>query len=350
MVRRLPDLLETFHSLNLQETYGGHAIHFLLLLFFMALTVMLFFSNGIILYAGLMRSAETDFLLAAPVPISAVFAYKYFEAMAYASWALLLLAIPLLAAFTAAGGLPLWFLPIFLVFLLTFIPIPAAAGAIVRRARRPVRPQAPGRVLAGAMIVLALGGVWWLIQLARLGPGLVGNPWQAPDRIFEKLQLVDHPLMPGYWLTRGLEHASNSADWWDFNFREAAFYFGVTLVNALFLNTWAVIIGSRVLRRMTETAAARRHGEDVAPHAGPDRRGRVRVPAAALAAAHRQGFAPLPPRPGAVEPVPHLPAAAGDVHVQRARGSTSTFPTWATNPTAGRAREPPRAGRCCWRG
>ena len=64
----------------------------------MALTVMLFFSNAIILYGGLTRSREMDFLLAAPVPTSAVFLFKYVEAAVYASWAPLLLALPLLAS------------------------------------------------------------------------------------------------------------------------------------------------------------------------------------------------------------------------------------------------------------
>mgnify|MGYP005838268373 CR=1 FL=1 len=239
---------ETFARLQLQETYGGHAIHFLLLLFFMALTVMLFFSNAIILFTGLTRSREMDFLMASPAPPGAIFLYKYVEAMAYASWALLLLAVPLVTAFTTAMRLPDWFVLVFLAFLLVFIPIPAAAGSAAALLVGRFAPRQPMRILAAGLAVVLAGLAYWLYLLYQVGPGQMVSPWDAINRIFERLRFMDNPAMPGYWLTQGLEHASNH------RYADAGFYFAVTATNALFLNTWVVVLGRRLIGPIAASA------------------------------------------------------------------------------------------------
>jgi ABC-2 type transport system permease protein len=246
-------LLRTFRALQLQETYGGHALHFLLLLLFMALTVMLIFSNAIILYTGLTRSREMDFLVASPTPTASIFSYKFFESTCHASWALLLLAAPLIAAFTDAAGLPAWYLPVFLLFLLTFIPVPAAVGAIGALLVGRFAPRHPIRVLIGAGVSVLAALAVWAMSLYRSGTsgGRFVGPWQLLDRIFEHLQLMDHPAVPGYWLTQGLESASN------YRFADASYYYGVLLVNAVFWCTWAVVLGRVWMIPMMDATAGR---------------------------------------------------------------------------------------------
>ena len=60
---------------------------------------MLIFSTGIILYTGLFQSRGGAYLLTTPAAPDRIFAYKFFEAMAYSSWAFLLLGSPMMVSF-----------------------------------------------------------------------------------------------------------------------------------------------------------------------------------------------------------------------------------------------------------
>src|SRR5262245_28817602 len=87
-------------------------------LMFVALTVLLVFSTGIILYSSLFASAESSFLLSSPLQADQIFAYKYQSAVAFSSWAFVLLGSPILIAYGLAIGAPWYFylvLPLFFV-------------------------------------------------------------------------------------------------------------------------------------------------------------------------------------------------------------------------------------------
>jgi hypothetical protein len=59
---------------------------------FVSLSVLLIFSSGIILYSSLFSSPETSFLLSTPLRPDQIFAYKFQGAVAFSSWAFVLLA------------------------------------------------------------------------------------------------------------------------------------------------------------------------------------------------------------------------------------------------------------------
>src|SRR5437588_6626625 len=75
---------------------------------FLALTIMLTFSTAIILYSSLFTSPESSFLLSTPIPEEHIFVYKYQAAVAFSSWAFVLLGSPILLAFglEVDGGAP----------------------------------------------------------------------------------------------------------------------------------------------------------------------------------------------------------------------------------------------------
>src|SRR5207253_1080823 len=75
-------------------------------LLFLTLTVMLLFSTALVLHSSLFASAEAQFLLQTPVPADRVFAYKYQGALAFSSWAFLLLGAPVLVAYGLIYGGP----------------------------------------------------------------------------------------------------------------------------------------------------------------------------------------------------------------------------------------------------
>ena len=83
---------EGFHYLNDEKIpFSGTIIGTLFDVLFLSLAVMLTFSSGIILYSSLFGSSETAFLLSTPANDDQVFAYKFQGAIAFSSWAFVLL-------------------------------------------------------------------------------------------------------------------------------------------------------------------------------------------------------------------------------------------------------------------
>jgi ABC-2 type transport system permease protein len=105
-------------------------IEHLFSMFFLSLLVMLFFSTGIIMYAGLYQSREAAFLLTLPASSDRVFAYKFLEAIAFSSWGFLLLVSPMMVAYGITVPASASFYGIFLLYLLAFVLIPGGLGAV----------------------------------------------------------------------------------------------------------------------------------------------------------------------------------------------------------------------------
>ncbi len=80
-------------------------------LFFMALGMMLTFSNGIIAFTSLFKSEETEYLFSCPLPAGKIFTYKLYEGIVFSSWAFLFLSAPMLAAFAVTFDTPWYFFP-----------------------------------------------------------------------------------------------------------------------------------------------------------------------------------------------------------------------------------------------
>src|SRR5262249_51111306 len=100
-------------------------------LLFLALAFMLVFSGSIILYSSLFSSDETAFLLSTPIPADRVFAYKYQGAIAFSSWAFVLLGSPVLIAYGLVFGVPWYFYVLLPLFFVGFLLLPGSVGALL---------------------------------------------------------------------------------------------------------------------------------------------------------------------------------------------------------------------------
>ena len=100
---------------------------------FGSLTMLLIFSTGIIIYSSLFASQESAFLLTTPVPDDHVFSYKLQGAIAFSSWAFVLLGSPVLIAYgmVVKGGASWPYYPSLVLFFLGFILIPGTVGALL---------------------------------------------------------------------------------------------------------------------------------------------------------------------------------------------------------------------------
>ena len=123
-----------FHELRVRWDFplDGRFLEMVFDFLFLALTIMLTFSTAIILYSSLFSSPESWFLLAAPIADDRIFAYKYQGAVAFSSWAFVLLGSPILIAYglEVGGGAPWYFYAVMPLFFLGFVFLPGSLGAL----------------------------------------------------------------------------------------------------------------------------------------------------------------------------------------------------------------------------
>ena len=128
--------------------------------FFASLMVMLLFSSGIIMYTNLYRSPEAAFLLTTPARPERIFSYLFQEAMWFSSWGFLLLGSPMLVAAGVVVGAPWHYYALLLPFMLSFLYIPAALGAILCLLIVDRLGGFVGRRCAGLRAAVAVGLLW----------------------------------------------------------------------------------------------------------------------------------------------------------------------------------------------
>ena len=140
---------------------GGNIVALLFDMLFLSLAGLLVFSTGLILHASLFDSAETAFLLSKPVDEDQVFAYKFFVAGSFSSWAFLLLGGPILLAYAlSVGAGPLFYL-LMPFFFVGFALIPGSVGAIFCLLMVNYLPKGRTLVVAMSVILPMLIGAFW---------------------------------------------------------------------------------------------------------------------------------------------------------------------------------------------
>ncbi|MCG3136998.1 MAG: hypothetical protein HJJLKODD_00839 [Phycisphaerae bacterium] len=233
-----------------QETFQGIvAVPLILDFFFLALMVMLVFSNGVISYGNLFARQEPAYLLSQPIRPTSLTLLIFLESVFLSSWSLLLIGLPLMVAMsTITVNIPWYYYPLFLVFFLCFIPIPGAIGLLAawlvavwfsRVARRLLF------VLGAAVVMVVVWWVWGLLGHSRL---------QSEDWLklfFERAGMIQWTFWPSRWVSQGLNEARNG------ELADAAFYLWLTFCNGIFFS-WLVVkvVGRRFLVAYDRVQAA----------------------------------------------------------------------------------------------
>ena len=203
---------------------SGEFVEFIFGMFFLSLLVMLIFSAGIILYTGLYQSREATYLLTTPASPDQIFAYKFFEAIAFSSWAFLLLGSPLMVSFGIVEDAGWGFYAIFPIFFLSFVLIPGSLGAIATLMVAAFLPRRKKTVLATGVVGLLLLLVVFGVQLWGTPGELLTPGWL--DGLLSRLEFSRHPLWPSRWMSSGLV-AAVRGDW-----STSLFYLGVISAHA----------------------------------------------------------------------------------------------------------------------
>lgn len=217
--------------------------------FFASLLVMLVLSSAIILYGGLYRSSEAEFLLTTPIRPERIVLHKFQEAIVFSSWGFLLLGSPMLVAYGLQVGAPWHYFALLLPFMAAFVYIPGGIGAILCMlfVHHLARLRRQALVLASIVLVGGILTLIWALVAKTEGNLLTANWFQE---MLSRLQYSEHRLLPSWWLSSGLLEASRndagqpgSAPW-----AESLLFLSLLISNALFLRVLAVAIGARIYR------------------------------------------------------------------------------------------------------
>jgi ABC-2 type transport system permease protein len=223
----------------------GEIVGLLLDLLFLSLAVLLVFSSGLILYGSLFASPETAFLLSSPVATDQVFAYKFQGAIAFSSWAFLLLGVPILVAYGLVCEAAWYFYVLLPLYFLGFVLLPGSLGGLAALLIVNYFPKRRKQVLAVCLVGLVLALVVWIYRMAQASTSELWRDEmrEAVTRLLSYFQFTRYPLAPSHWVSLGLRSVVRG------EIGLALYYLALVWSNGLFLYLIAAVCAARLYRR-----------------------------------------------------------------------------------------------------
>lgn len=198
---------------------------------------MLIFSNVLVAFATLYRAREVTFLLQAPLTFRAFFVARFWECVAFSSWALGYLGSPLILAYGQTSEASGWFYVSAVVFFVPFVVAPASIGCMITMILARVFPRQRTRVLIGlsaisvGLLFLYLRSV---LDTSRLSEDVV------LAAVMDATAGTQSPFLPSYWAVRGVLAAA------EHDLGECAFQFLLLLSSAVFGVWLAAELAARI--------------------------------------------------------------------------------------------------------
>ena len=163
---------------------------------------ILLLSNVITALSSFFLARDLDLLVAGPVDWLKLYGAKLLETLVHSSWMVLLMAVPLFAAFGVvfSGG---YFFPLVVAALLIpFLVIPAAIGAAITLLLVNVFPARRTRDILSVIAILTASGIVVLFRLVR--PERFAKPegFRSLVDFITLLRTPTSPLLPSEWVQR----------------------------------------------------------------------------------------------------------------------------------------------------
>ena len=165
---------------------------------------LLMLSNIITALSSFFLARDLDLLVAAPVDWLKLYGAKLLETGVNASWMVVLMAIPMFAAFGVAyhGG-PLFPLIVVAVFV-PFLVVPAVVGSAITLLLVNIFPARRTRDILSVIAVLAAGGIVLLFRIVR--PERLARPegFRSLMEFVTILRTPTSPFLPSEWVQRSV--------------------------------------------------------------------------------------------------------------------------------------------------
>ena len=165
---------------------------------------LLMLSNIITALSSFFLARDLDLLVAAPVDWLRLYGAKLLETGVNASWMVMLMAVPMFAAFGVAyhGG-PLYPLLVIAVFV-PFLVVPAVIGSAITLVLVNIFPARRTRDILSVIAVLAAGGIVLLFRIVR--PERLARPegFRSLVEFVTILRTPTSPFLPSEWVQKSI--------------------------------------------------------------------------------------------------------------------------------------------------
>lgn len=165
---------------------------------------ILLLSNVITALSSFFLARDLDLLVAAPVDWLKLYGAKLLETGVNSSWMVVLMAVPMFAAFGVAyhGG-PLFPLLVVIVFV-PFLMVPAVIGSALTLVLVNIFPARRTKDILSVIAVLAAGGIVLLFRIVR--PERLARPegFRSLVEFVTVLRTPTSPFLPSEWVQRAL--------------------------------------------------------------------------------------------------------------------------------------------------
>ena len=254
--------LEYLRKFPLIGTLLEGRILFLIFGFFF---VMLVVSNLIIGYTTLFKNRETQWFLSLPVRHRDVYRWKFIEALAVSSWALVFLSAPMLTAYGVVHDVPWYFYAQVALCYIPFVIIPAVIGSwiILFLVRILVRSWVKkALIVAGIGLLVAI--VLMIKPVTEQEAAVVQEALVFP-KLMRGTRAATVPYLPSAWIAEAVGKWGVEGLW-----AQGTFYFLLLMSYALFglllafdvagrlyYGSWSAALSSRAERQQREVESKR---------------------------------------------------------------------------------------------
>ena len=186
------------------EDIGGILAGKVLAMLLLAFSSILLLSNVIGALSSGYLSRDLDQLAAAPVRKRALYVARLVETLLHSSWMVVLLVVPIMAAYGtvyAGGNAFLWFAPAVLV---PYFVIPAALGSLLTLLLVNVFPARRTRDILSVVAAIAVAGVLVLFRMARPEQLVKPEGFANFMDFIAALNAPASPLLPSEWAANSI--------------------------------------------------------------------------------------------------------------------------------------------------
>jgi ABC-2 type transport system permease protein len=195
-------LFRIFNYLAAAEIIGMSLIDRTLEMAFFVFFIMLLFSNIITSFSTFYNNQELEFLFSLPVPSTSIYLTKLFENSLYASWATMVLALPLVVAYGVALKSPILFYPVAVFSILVYLIIPSAIASVLIFLLLTVFPRLKPRDIIIVSLVFVIGLSFLYLKISNPALLKIFETENEQDliRFAANLSTVGGSFVPSTWL------------------------------------------------------------------------------------------------------------------------------------------------------